>query len=71
MDATISIPEINVTISDSCFVGIEEPILAKQFELYPNPTNERVNIKFSGNSVINADIQIQSMEGKRVWSKET
>ncbi|NOG58692.1 MAG: T9SS type A sorting domain-containing protein [Bacteroidetes bacterium] len=65
---TIS-PEINVTISDSCFVGIEEPILAKQFELYPNPTNERVNIKFSGNSVINADIQIQSMEGKRVWSK--
>ena len=57
---------INVLIEDSCFVGINENTFSNRLDIYPNPTSKYVMIRLDNFGSVVADIEILSIDGKRV-----
>lgn len=50
--------------SDNLVIGLEENEDLSGLSVYPNPTDEELNIRFSANSANTAHVQIQDLSGK-------
>ncbi|WP_157957203.1 T9SS type A sorting domain-containing protein [Winogradskyella tangerina] len=62
----ISITRLTGTDCDA--LSIDEFETAFDFEVFPNPSKEKVNIAFNGNRTVAVEIQIINMLGQRVLS---
>lgn len=60
---------ISVTV-DSCKTGLEESLLSRSLEVYPNPTAGEVNIRFETEGSESAEIRILDLSGKLVYRSE-
>jgi len=58
-----------IVVSNS--VGIEEPLLASQPELYPNPTYSAASLILNSSSTTKAMVAIVSITGQTVFTTET
>lgn len=51
-------------------VGIEEGNFIQDVTIYPNPTNDEININFNLANANNVDVSIYNLLGKKVYSSE-
>lgn len=68
--AKAQVTTINATLANPCAaLNVNEIPKSIDFTIYPNPTNEIVNIQLSGNLVESPKIKMYDMIGKLVYEK--
>lgn len=68
--AKAQVTTITATLADPCTaLNVNEIPKSIDFTIYPNPTNEIVNIQLSGNLVESPKIKIYDIIGKLVYEK--
>ncbi|EDP71579.1 hypothetical protein FBALC1_03807 [Flavobacteriales bacterium ALC-1] len=67
-DLSNAISVTRLTGTDCDALSIDDLDSNFDFNLYPNPTNDRVNITYNGNEALDINIQVYDMLGKEVYN---